>query len=350
MKLTIIQRLAINNEHRRLLYNALGKVALDGNSWHTALETMSAEFARTKHPLAPMTKAVLLGMRGVGPARPGQSRRTLGGELADMVPADEAMVIQAGETAGKMGEGLKNAASLVQSKARLTTAVRAALSNPAGYFCLLVLVLVYMSVDILPKFAAARPRVSWPENGQMLGQISDNVGLIVGAAVFLVAGGAAALQWVVPRWTGELRRKADAHIFPFTLIAEINGASFLKALAGYIASGTAFAEAVKNVALTSTPYMREQCGVVMELMRRGRRPEDALCQLTIIPSKYHWIIKVYAMSEDAAKVYEDIAEELTTSVEAFVGTLSGYVGTAMKLAVGLIVIWIYGALYDIAGA
>jgi len=85
-----------------------------------------------------------------------------------------------------------------------------------------------------------------------------------------------------------------------------------------------------------------------DMMRNGKRPEAALCALPIIPQKYHWIIKVYAMSEDAAKVYEDIAVELTNNVEEFVTKLFGHVATGMKFAVGLLIIWIYGALNDIA--
>lgn len=350
MNLTILQRLLIKGDHRRKLYGALSKVASDGKSWYSALEIMGAEFARTKHPLAPMTRIVLLRMRGAGTSRPGQARRTLGSELAGMVPADEAMVIQAGESAGQMAAGLTNAAELVASKGRLKGAVFNALRSPVGYFAALMGVLIYLSTNLLPQFEKARPRAAWSDDAQLLGQVADHVSLIVGGSVAVLVAFAAALQWLVPRWTGNLRQKADKHVFLFGLIAEINGASFLKTLAGYIASGTPFAEAVKHVAVTSTPYMQEQCAKLMDMMRRGKRPEEALCHLAIIPEKYHWIIKVYALSEDAAKVYEDIAEELTKNVEEFVNKLFGYVGTAMKFAVGLIIIWIYGGLYDIAGA
>lgn len=350
MNLTFLQRFQITGEHRRKLYGTLSKVAADGKSWYAALEVMGAEFSRNKHPLAPMAKIVLLRMRGAGVSRAGQAKRTLGTELAGMVPDDEAMLIQAGETSGDMAAGLTNAAELVQSKSRLKSAIWKAMVKPVGYFLALMGVLIYMSHTLLPKFEAVRARDKWGDDGQLLGTVADHVTLIVSLSVGLLVALVLAFQWIVPLWTGEARHKADRHVFPFTLVAEINGASFLKTLAGYIASGTPFPEAVKNVAATATPYMRWQCHLLMDMMRRGKRGEEALCQLSIVPPKYHWIIKVYAMSEDAAKVYEDIAEELTNNVEEFVTKLFGYVGTAMQFAVGLIVIWIYGGLYDIAGA
>jgi len=350
MKLSFWQQFQINDDHRRKLYGALAKVAGDGKSWYGALEVMGAEFAKAKHPLAPLSKIVLMRMRGAGVSRPGQVRRTLGSELAGMVPADEAMLIQAGENSGLMAAGLTNAADLVVSKGRLKSAVINALKNPVGYFAALMGVLIYISVTLLPQFEKSKPRAYWTDDGQILGTVSDNVTLIVGGCVALVIAAGAALQWVVPRWTGQLRAKADRYVFPFPLIAEINGAAFLKTLAGYIAAGTPFAEAVKNVSVSATPYMQEQCGKILDMMRAGMRPEAALCQLPIVPQKYHWIIKVYAMSEDAAQVYQDIADELTKSVEEFVNTLSGHIATGMKFALGLIIVFIYGALNDIASS
>lgn len=348
MKLTLLQRLQINGDHRRKLYGALAKVAADNKSWYSALEVMGAEFAVAKHPLAPLAKLVLLRMRGAGVSRPGQARRTLGSELSGMVPPDEAMLIQAGEMSGMMHSGLLNAADLVTSKARLKAAVFSNLTNPVGYFIALMAVLIYISISLLPTFEKTKPRTTWPEEAQLLGTVSDNVTLIVASSVALVLACAAGLQWVVPRWTGPVREKFDRNLFPFTLIAEINGASLLKSLAGYIASGTPFPEAVKNVSMSATPYMKEQCTKLLDMMRRGKRAEEALCRLAIVPQKYHWIIKVYAMSEDAAKVYEDIANELTRNVEEFVAKLFGHVATAMKFSIGLLIIWIYGALNDIA--
>jgi toxin co-regulated pilus biosynthesis protein E len=349
MKLTYMQRMAISADHRKEWYRALGKIAHDGLPIFEALERMSVEFAKTKHPLTPMVKLVLLRLRGAGISRPGQNRRTLGSELIGMVPDDEAMMIQAGDMSGRIAAGLHNAAGLVETKGALKSSIIGSLLKPVGYLLALNGLLLFMSAKLLPSFEKSKPRATWPARAQMLGSISDHSILIAGSVVSLMVLTGAALSWLVPNWTGELRDRCDRSVFPFTLIASISGASFLTTLSGYISAGTPFVEAVKNVSSTATPYMQSQCGKLLDMMKRGRRPEDALCQLAIIPPRYHWIISVYAMSGDTAKAYETIAEEMVFGVQKFVQRLFGYVISNLLLVViGFMAFWIYGSMFDIA--
>lgn len=349
MKLTFWQRAAITADHRKEWYRALGKIATDGLPIFDALDKMAVEFAKTKHPLTPMVKLVLLRLRGAGVSRPGQHRRTLGSELFGMVPDDEAMMIQAGDMSGRIATGLNNAAGLVETKGTLKASIVGALLKPVGYVLAMNGLLIFMSTKLLPSFEKNKPRETWPSRAQLLGSVSDHSFLIAGTVTSLMVGLALGLKWLVPNWTGDTREKFDRSVFPFTLIAAITGASFLTTLSGYISAGTPFAEAVKNVSGTATPYMQYQCGKLLDLMKRGRRPEDALCQLAIVPPRYHWIISVYAMSGDAAKAYQTIAEEMVLGVQAFVQRLFGYViSNLLLVAIGFMAFWIYGSMFDIA--
>ncbi len=349
MQLTFWQRQAISDDHRKEWYRALGKIATDGLPIFDALDKMAVEFAKTKHPLTPMVKLVLLRLRGGGPSKPGQTRRTLGSELVGMVPDDEAMMIQAGDMSGRIATGLNNAAGLVETKGALKSSIIGALMKPIGYLVAMNGLLVFMSMKLLPSFEVSKPRHTWPERAQVLGSISDHSFLIAGTVATLMVLAFMGIKWIVPNWSGETREKFDRKVFPFTLIAAMNGASFLTTMAGYISAGTPFAEAVKNVSLTATPYMKYQCTKLGELMRRGRRPEEALCQLAIVPPRYHWIIAVYAMSGDAAKAYQTIAEEMVLGVQAFVKKLFGYViSNLMLVLIAFMAFWIYGSMFDIA--
>lgn len=349
MKLTFLQQMAISGDHRKEWYRALAKIAGDGLPVFEALERMGVEFAKTKHPLAPLVTLVLLRLRGAGVSKPGQQRRTLGSELIGMVPDDEAMLIQAGDMSGRIAAGLSNAANLVDTKGKLKSSVIGSLLKPVGYVLGLNGLLLFLSVKLLPSFEKNKPRASWPERAQVLGAIADHSVLIAVSVVVLLILAGVALTWIVPKWTGETRDRFDKHVFPFTLVAAINGASFLTTLSGYIAAGTPFVEAVKNVAASATPYIQSQCAKLLDGMKRGRRPEEALCQLAIVPPRYHWIISVYAMSGDTAKAYETIAEEMVSGVQAFIKRLFGYViNNLLLVGIGFMVIWIYGSMFDIA--
>lgn len=349
MKLTFFQRVSISAAVRQEWYLALAKVAGDGLPIFEALDKMSAVFSKTGHPLAPLVRIVLLRLRGAGAAKASVQRRTLGSELKGMVPDDEAMLIQAGDTAGRIEHGLRNAAKLVATKGTLNASVIGALRKPGGYLFGLLGLMVFMAVKIMPQFEKSRPRAMWPEQAQLLGTVADHVFLISGGVVMGVVLIVVSLKYAAPNWTGELREKFDRRVFPFNVMAAMSGASFLTSLSGFIGAGTSFADAIKSMQGTATPYIREQCGKVLDSMKRGRRPEEALCELPIIPQRFHWIIDVYAMSGDSEKAFLTIAEEMVLRVQILVTRLFSYVlGNLLMFVVVYMLFWIYKSMSDIA--
>lgn len=349
MKLTFFERLTITDKHRQDWYRAVAKVTKDGLSMFDALDKMAVEFAKIKHPMTPLVQIVLLRLRGAGVSHSGQNQRTLGTELIGLVPEDEAMMVQAGDKSGKIYAGLSNAADLVKTKSTLKSSVMSSLRKPVGYILAMNALLLYLSVKLLPSFEKSKPREFWPGRAQLLGSLADHSVLIVSVVGVLLVACAIGVKWLVPNWANETRDRFDRWVFPFTLIAAINGASFLKMIASYINSGTGFVEAVMQVNATATPYVRYQCAKLLDLVKRGRRGEEALCQLAIVPQRYHWIIVVYGLSGDPAKTYERIAEEMVEGVQTVVKTVFEYVISSAILAViGLLAFWIYGSMFDIA--
>ncbi len=349
MSLTLLQRIQIGDLHRKAWYEALAKIANDGLPLFNALEFMGSEFRKIKHPLTPIVVLVLSRLHGGGPARSAQQRRTLGTELVGLVPDDEAMLIQAGEASGRIAQGLTNAARLVDTKSTLRSTVVGALLKPVGYIFGLLGLLGFFSIHLMPSFEKSKPRTNWPSNAQLLGSIADHsVAITVVVLITLILAGAAVI-WLVPTWTGKSRDFVDRHIFPFPLIAAINGASFLTTLAGYIGSGMPLVESVTNISSSANRYMQSQCDQMLNLIRRGQRPEVALCALIIVPLRHQWVIKVYAMTGDAAKTYETIAQEMVAGVQASVKRLFGYIiNNLLLVCIGFMVIWIYGSLFEIS--
>ena len=310
---------------------------------------MSKTFGKTGHPLAPVVRIVSLRLRGVDSANGSTKRRTLGSELKGMVPDDEAMLIQAGDTSGRIEDGLRNAAKLIAAKGVLKASVLGALRKPFGYLLGLIGLLFFMALKILPQFEKSRPRSIWPEDAQMLGTVADHVFLIGGGIAAIVVALVLGLIFVAPAWTGSVREVFDRRVPPFTVMAAMSGASFLTSLAGYIGAGTAFNEAVKSMQGSATPYMREQCARVLFSMKNGRRAEEALCELAIVPQRFHWIIDVYAMSGDAETAYVTIAEQMVTRVQALVTRLFSYfLGNVLMVFVVYMLFWIYRSMSEIA--
>ena len=350
MALTTRQRLSISPKHRGDWYKALGKTASDALPMFEVLTRMEAEFAKITHPLAPLVKILLWRMKGGGTAsRMNSGRRTLGTELRGLVPESEAMLIQAGCQSGNMAAGLTNAADLVNTQGKLKKAVVSAMLTPVGYLSALIGLLIFFSIKLLPKFETGRPRSNWPPEAQLLGWVADNIAWISGSVVGVLIGFVAAMAWIAPRWTGPKREWCDRNLFPFTMIASISGASLLTALAGYIGAGTPVNEAIMNIRESATPHMKSQCERLLGFMRDGVRAEDALSKLSIIQARYHWIIKVYGLSGDAAGAYRTIATEMTDRTHDFIKNLfDRVIGNVLLVLIGVTLMWIYLSMFGIA--
>lgn len=350
MALTRLQKLSITSKHRGDWYRALGKTADDSLPMFEVLTRMEAEFAKIAHPLAPLVKDLLWRLKGGGTAsRASSGRRTLGTELRGLVPDAEAMMIQAGVLSGNMSAGLFNAAGLVNTQGKLKGAVVGALLKPGGYLAALIGLLIFFSVNLLPKFERGRPRTNWPSEAVVLGFVADHIALIAGGLVGILICAGVGLAWLAPNWIGSKREWCDRNIFPFTMIASLAGASLLTSLAGYIGAGTPINEAVTNIRDAASPYMKSQCERLLALMRDGVRAEDALARLSVVQPRYHWIIKVYGLSGDASAAYKTIATEMTNRTQDFIKVLfDRVVSNVLLVLVGMALMWIYLSMFGIA--
>ncbi|MGE3342295.1 MAG: type II secretion system F family protein [Vicinamibacterales bacterium] len=348
--LTFLQRLAITGKDRADLYRALGKTTADGLPQLEVIATMARDFARTKHPLAPLLRLVQLRLQGA--PRPGApAHRTVGSELTGLVPDQEAMLIQAGIDSSKDAEGFYNAAELVERQNRMLSTVRASLGKPVFYLAGLVAMLLFFSIKVLPGFERGVPRSRWPSNAQTLGVVADNVYWIAGGLVGAIVLGSIVFLYVAPRWTGAKREFCDRHVFPFTLYAQLSGASLMQSLACYIGAGFPIIEAIGRIQQAGSPYMASHCARVHAAARNGRRFEEGLVQLSIVDRRYHWLINVYGLASDASKAWNAIAAEMgDRTIAAVRNIFERVLSNVLLLVVGGVLMWIYTSMFGIADA
>lgn len=347
--LSLLQRLSISPKHREDLYRALGRMAEGGLPQFEVLQQLERDFAKTKHPLAPLLR-VLVGRLNGSISRAGApAQRTVGTELKGLVPDAEATLIQAGIQSGRIAQGFFNAADSLESQGRLKKAVLASIGKPLFYVAGGIALLIFFSIKVLPAFDKAAPRAVWPQSAQVLGSIADNIAAVAGGVFGLLVGGALAIGWLAPRWIGSKRDFADRHVFPFTLMAQISGASLLKSVSCYIGAGFPILEAVKQIGQNGSPYLANHCARIHRMASDGRRFEEGLVALPIIHPRYHWLINVYGLSTDAAAAYRSIAEEMSELTQRFVKNLfDRVISNVMLLMVGFLLIWIYTSMFAIA--
>lgn len=342
------QRIQIPAQQRAKWYRALARVVGKGLSIYDVLSRQERSFTRTKHPLLPVVKFVLLRMRGVG--RTGQQQMpTFASGLAHVVPSNEAVLIQAGEAAGRLAEGLAAAADLVEAKLRMQKAIQAEMTKPMIYVVVFFGFLMFLSVKLFPEFKKFRPIETWPSSAQMLAALADNSFWLGPATVALIVALAAGLFWLGRSWTGDLRDSFDRRAPIFRMMADFNAASFLSAISGFIASGIPFSDAVERIGRSGSEYMRYQMRRVKGFLRNGASMEEAIIKLPFVAPKHHWLIEVYGMSADPVEAYREIAKEMVDQViERVRLVFSAIVSNLILVMLAGMIMWTWFSMMDIA--
>ena len=350
MALTTLQRIQITARIRQDWYGAMAKTASEGLPQVDVLERLRNNFRKTRHPLLPVVDTLTRRLRGSGSVSKADLK-TVGTELVGLVPANEALLIQAGESSGDVAGGFKNAADYIEANLRLRAAIVGALTKPLIYFAALIGLFLFFSFKLLPSFERNRPRHIWPADAQVLGWVADHIILLTSLAVGGLVGGVILIAYLSANWVGPSRDSADRKIPPFNLIAQINAAIFVGSLAGFISAGIPFPDAIIKIRQGSNNYMRAQCDRMQNWIRSGKRPDECLLGLPMVGKRYHWIIDVYGMSTDASQAYRTISREMLDRTINVVSMVFGsMLANVLLLFLGGCIMWIYFAMFAIADA
>jgi type II secretory pathway component PulF len=347
-RLTPLQMLRITAQARQDWYEAMARALDDGKPVQAVLQRLHAEYLRSGQPLAPLLQELLQRMAGTPVAgRQVPLRVTVGTDLAGLVPATEAQLIDAGESSGRLANGFAHAAGYLRTVRRLRAEVVGPLQEPLLLILMLLVVLVFFSVEVLPVFTAIAPRTQWPPAARLYGGLADHALLLAVLVIgVLVAGGFGFLR-LASRWTGRGRVLCDRHVFPFTLATRLQGAALLASLSGFVAAGLPFDAALQQLHSGSSRYMRAAYAQLRRGLRDAATPEEALCRLHLIDVRYHWMIRLYADSSDFAGAMARIAQEVTEQAVHRTRATFAAVNLVLKLMVAAFVVWTMGSLLGI---
>jgi type II secretory pathway component PulF len=347
--MNLIQRWRVNGSVRLEFYRALAKLIRSGSSTYVVVRDMSKEFRIIKHPLLPVLEILerrLRGLEGAG----GKTATTFGQALLGMVPVNEALIIDAGETGGKLIEGLELAANYVERTNRIYGTLRAELSKPVLYIGLVLALFAYFGIGIFPQLTDMSPRKSWPEFAQTVGSIADAaLAIVVVACLFIVASTAAVL-WLSPRWSGNGRDFADQYLFPFTFIKHINAAAMLTSLSAFLDARMPFDSAIKRLSGNASSYMQSHYAKLRILGRNAVVEHEALCQLTVIDRRFHWLLRLHGRSGDLGHVLQHVSSEASDHVERSSRKLGAWVVFFAYMAMAATVIGLIITMLLIASA
>jgi type II secretory pathway component PulF len=348
-RLTRWQKLRITPRARQDWYDAMARALDDGKPVQAVLERLQAEYRRAGQPLAPLLRELLQRRAGtpVGSGRTIPLRVTVGTDLAGLVPGTEAQLVDAGESCGRLADGFRHAAAYLRTVRRLRGEVVGPLQEPLLLVLLLLVVLVFFSLEVLPVFTSIAPRPLWPRTARLYGGLADHAIAIAAVTVGVLLAAGIGFMRLAARWTGRLRVLFDRYVFPFTLATRLQGAALLASLSGFVAAGLPFDAALQQLHSGSSRYMRAAYAQLRASLRDAATPEEALCRLHLIDVRYHWMIRLYADSSDFAGAMARIAQEVTENAIARTRATFAAVNLVLKLLVAAFVVWTMGSLLGI---
>lgn len=262
-------RRAFRPEVRARLWRRLAARARLGLPVWGAVEDVERRAADRNPGLAEALKRLLLARdSGLGLAE----------GLGALAAPGEGLLLQAGERAGRLAEGLTLAAELLETRGRVAKEVRSGLAYPTFLILLAFCVLILTSRLIVPQLALVLDPKSWTGAAGVLYALADFVNSKRGLTLACVLVLAAILVVkTLGTWTGPLRARLDG-FGPWKLHALTEGSAFLFTLATLTQAGVQ-TRVVLEACLaspSSSPWLKERLTGVLAAYGGGTGLGDAM--------------------------------------------------------------------------
>lgn len=265
--------------------------------------------------------------------------------IKSQVPADERVLIAAGENSGGgLPQGLREAIRLSQAIAKIKGTIIAGSIYPAILFTLILGALAGFSVKISPVFQTILPLEYWPDSGKTLNSISEFIVSQWWFILAIVVGLGYIITISLPRWTGSIREVADKFP-PYSIYKEYNAASFLIALSSMMMAGVSLNEAMQKIQEKAAPWMRHHVSKMLKKLRVAGSDYGKALDTGLLDKEVAGDLQDYAKLSSFEKAVYGIGQKtLETTVKSIDGKMSALRYLMMVGAAGMI-LWIFGTSY-----
>lgn len=260
-----------------------------------------------------------------------------------IAPASDMMLLSAVDdaTEGK-AEALERAAEAVDFQIRSFKTLMISLATPAIALPL-VGALCIITSEIIASIARDAPPSVWVGFNGLVRLIAEFINAHWGKVFLGIVAAVVFIIWQLPRWTGPYRVKAD-NLPGFSLYRDYNAAVVLSAMSMMIGSGKTMKQALEDLRLNATPWLRWHLQRVinslddnptdyMAAFSRGLMPLSVRARLnSLLDSSKSFDVALVALGTSEVKRLEGAVK---VSAETVNWTLTGaLVALAVVLSIG----------------
>jgi len=195
--------------------------------------------------------------------------------IAWWLPVEEAMLLQAGELAGRLGEAFNEAEKIMMARKKIVGAIAGAVAYPLVLFSMMGFLLHMVATDLVPKLAKVVDPAKWQGAAGLLRDIASfvtNYGMTT-VAVFAISVLAIILSLPVLR--GPLRVLLD-NLPPWSIYRLVHGATFLLNVGALIKSGMRLNSALNKLNEGTSPWLKERITAALDGLSEGKNFGEAL--------------------------------------------------------------------------
>lgn len=193
------------------------------------------------------------------------------------LPVEEAMLLQAGEIAGRLGEAFNEAEKIMVARKKIVGAIAGALAYPLVLFSMMGFLLHMVATDLVPKLAKVVDPQSWQGAAGLLRDIASFVTQYGVMTIIILVVVVAAIVISLPRLRGPLRVTLD-YLPPWSIYRLVHGATFLLNVGALIKSGMRLNSALDKLNEGTNPWLSERITAALVGLSEGRNFGEALTE------------------------------------------------------------------------
>lgn len=272
---------------------------------------------------------------------------TAGGRLskviADYVPPSERLAIAAGEDTGNYAEGFTMAAYIAKSVSELRGAIVGTLLYPAILGLLFVVLMYFVSWQLVPAMLNIAPVEKWPAISYALYVFSGGIKLF-GIWVLIGTVGLAVANIVsFSRFVGPLRAKLD-RFWPVNVVyRKVQGAMFVVILAAMQKGGISLDAALRDIRAIATPWLRSHIEIFQRRLAAGRTPSEAIAT-GLLDQDVVDTLEDYDDSGSFSKALEIVGKNVVARTIRSVKSVASVFSAMMMLGVAGGIVWTYASM------
>lgn len=328
-------RMRFNIKTRLSLYRKITSFLRNGVPVHDLLKKLESQYAR--HSKKDIRVLVLNDI-----AQSISAGAKLSTALSRWAPANEVMIIKAGEQSD-LASAFENAAITTEKTKAMKSTVIKSSAYPVALIAMLFGLMYLFSTQAVPKLTEVKDPATWEGASAMLYTISkfvENYWPLVLGSIF---GVVTAFFYMLPRLTGQVRVYLD-RVPPFSVYRTMQSSSFLISMSSLMKTGVPIVDAVKQLHELSSPYMRYHLNEILRKMNAGVSHGNAL-NSDFLDKETGISIEIYSELSDLQGSMEEIGKDSIENALANITTAMDLLKNLIMLGVAIYIGWVYYAFY-----